>query len=91
MTGLSCPVSASRGGALRENMSMREFSEERAIGEVVARLTARYPSVDPTWIATAVRRAHEGFASSAVRDFVPLLVERHVREELDDGLRAAAV
>ncbi|WP_369007651.1 three-helix bundle dimerization domain-containing protein, partial [Neisseria gonorrhoeae] len=36
-------------------MSMREFSEERAIGEVVARLTARYPSIDPTRIATAVR------------------------------------
>jgi hypothetical protein len=76
---------------LRENDSMREFSEERAIGQVVARLTARYPSLDPDRIAAAVRLAHEGFASSAVRDFVPLLVERHVREELDEGLRAAAV
>ncbi|WP_418002171.1 three-helix bundle dimerization domain-containing protein [Mycobacterium sp. PDNC021] len=70
---------------------MREFSEERAIGQVVARLTARYPSLDPDRIGTAVRQAHESFASSAVRDFVPLLVERHVREELDEGLRAAAV
>lgn len=70
---------------------MREFSEERAIGEVVIRLTARYPSLDPAQIATAVRQAHDGFASSSVRDFVPLLVERHVREELDEGLRAAAV
>ncbi|KIU16091.1 three-helix bundle dimerization domain-containing protein [Mycolicibacterium llatzerense] len=70
---------------------MREFSEERAIGQVVARLAARYPALDPDWIAAAVRQAHEGFASSAVRDFVPLLVERHVREQLDEGLRAAAV
>ena len=68
---------------------MREFSEERAVGEVVARLAARYPSLDPAHIATAVRRAYEGFASCTVRDFVPLLVERHVREELDEGLRAA--
>lgn len=91
MTGLCYLVSASCGGALRENMSMREFSEERAIDDVVARLAARYPALDPAQIATAVRRAHEGFASCTVRDFVPLLVERHVREELDEGLRAAAV
>ncbi len=70
---------------------MREFSEERAIGEVVARLTARFPSLDPERIATAVRRAHESFASCTVRDFVPLLVERHVREELDESRRPAAV
>ena len=70
---------------------MGEFSEERAIGEVVARLTARYPSLDPTQIASAVRQTYDGFASSRVRDFVPLLVERHVRAELDEGLRAAAV
>lgn len=90
MTGLLSRL-ATRGGALRENGPMREFSEERAIGQVVARLTARYPALDPEWIAAAVRQAHEGFASSAVRDFVPLLVERHVREQLDEGLRAAAV
>lgn len=70
---------------------MREFSEDRAITEVVARLTARFPALDPERIATSVRRAYESFASSAVRDFVPLLVERHVREELDEGFRAAAV
>jgi hypothetical protein len=70
---------------------MREFSEERAIDDVMARLTARYPSLDPAQIATAVRRVHEAFASCAVRDFVPLLVERHVREEVEEGLRAAAV
>jgi len=91
VTGLSCPVSASRGGVSRDNVAMREFSEERAIGDVVTRLTARYPSLDPAQIATAVRQAHEAFASSAVRDFVPLLVERHVREQLDQGLRATAV
>lgn len=70
---------------------MREFSEDRAISEVVARLTAHYPSLDPAQIATAVRQTHERFASCAVRDFVPLLVERYVREGLDEGLRAAAV
>lgn len=70
---------------------MREFSEDRAIGEVVARLTARFPSLDPAQITAAVRQAHDGFASSSVRDFVPLLVERHVREELEHSLRAAAV
>lgn len=70
---------------------MREFSEERAIDDVVARLTARYPSLDPAQIATTVRQMHERFASCAVRDFVPLLVERYVREALDEGQRAAAV
>ncbi|TLH64529.1 three-helix bundle dimerization domain-containing protein [Mycolicibacterium aubagnense] len=70
---------------------MPESSEARAIGEVVTRLAARYPSLDPARIATAVRQTHEGFASCRVRDFVPLLVERHVRAELDEGLRATAV
>ena len=85
------PRFSSRRGALRENGAMREFSEERAIGEVVARLTARYPALDPALIAASVRRAHQAFTSCTVRDFVPLLVERHVREELDEGLRATAV
>ena len=76
---------------MRVNRSMPEPSEARAIGEVVTRLTARYPSLDPAQIATAVRQTHDGFASCRVRDFVTLLVERHVRAELDRGLRAAAV
>ncbi|OKH83554.1 hypothetical protein EB75_08200 [Mycobacterium sp. ST-F2] len=68
---------------------MREINEERAIADVVTRLTARYPALDPGEIAAAVQRAHAGFESCAVRDYVPLLVERHVHEELSGSLRAA--
>lgn len=61
------------------------------MADVVARLTVRYPALDPADISAAVERAHDRFGSCTVRDYVPLLVERHVHQELAESLRAAAV
>ncbi|MUL65755.1 hypothetical protein BOO86_14870 [Mycobacterium sp. CBMA 234] len=69
---------------------MREPNEERAIADVVARLTIRYPSLDPAQIAAAVGHVHAHFESCTVRDYVPLLVERHVHRDLE-SLRAIPV
>lgn len=70
---------------------MRGTNEERAIADVVARLTARYPMRDPAEISAAVERVHGRFESCAVRDYVPLLVERHVHQEFAESLGATAV
>lgn len=58
-----------------------DMSEDRAIAEVTARLSAHFPSRDSVDVVTAVRRALARFDSCSVRDFVPLLVERRVRTE----------
>ncbi|WP_375538911.1 three-helix bundle dimerization domain-containing protein [Mycolicibacterium sp. CBMA 293] len=52
------------------------------MSDVVARLALRYPEHEPSAIADSVERARECFASSPIRDFLPLLVERRARTEL---------
>jgi hypothetical protein len=56
--------------------------EWTAIGQVVERLQASYPSLEPDAITTVVHRNHAKFDGSRVRDFVPLFVERGSRREL---------
>ncbi|WP_370063377.1 three-helix bundle dimerization domain-containing protein [Mycobacterium sp. MAA66] len=61
---------------------MLTMSEDQQMAEVMTRLVTRHPSRDPSDIAYSVQRARECFASSPIRDFVPLLVERRVSTEL---------
>ncbi|GAB3046625.1 hypothetical protein GCM10027053_00320 [Intrasporangium mesophilum] len=55
--------------------------ESRAIEEVVARLSERFPGVALEVIEAAVRVAHEGL-EGPVRDYVPVLVEHAARDRL---------
>ncbi|MFI5502626.1 three-helix bundle dimerization domain-containing protein [Nocardia asteroides] len=57
-------------------------NEDRQLDEVIERLAVRYPTIERTELAGIVRETYDHFAQSHVRDFVPLLVEHHVREEL---------
>lgn len=50
--------------------------EHRAIDEVVERIAARYPSLSRELIRDQVDVQLTAFEGSAVRDFVPILVER---------------
>lgn len=61
---------------------MVDSSEWTAIQHVVARLTERYPAVEPETVMTVVHRSHAVFDGRPVRDFVPLFVERRSQEEL---------
>jgi hypothetical protein len=61
---------------------MVESSEWTAIGQVVQRLRATYPTVPADTVTTVVHHNHARFDGSPVRDFVPLLVERGSRREL---------
>ncbi len=67
---------------MRHDRFMLAMSEDQRMAEVLSRLVSQHPSYDPADIAQAVNGACERFASSRVRDFVPLLVERRVRSEL---------
>ncbi len=55
--------------------------ESRAIEDVVARLSERFPGVALEVIEAAVRVAHEGL-EGPVRDYVPVLVEHAARDRI---------
>jgi hypothetical protein len=55
--------------------------ESRAMDEVVARLSERFPDVSHEVIEAAVRVEHEGL-DGPVRDYVPVLVEHAARDRL---------
>jgi hypothetical protein len=59
-----------------------EISEQLLIAEVERRLTTKYAQLAPDRISSAVQNARARFEQSPIRDFVPLLVERHAGAEL---------
>jgi hypothetical protein len=61
---------------------MSNNSEQVAIDRVQQRLSARFVQLPSERVTSAVQDALNGFAQSAVRDFVPLLVERKAAERL---------
>ena len=50
--------------------------------EIVARLIPAFPRASPADLAAAVTRQWDGYATSPIREFIPVLVERAVRAEL---------
>jgi hypothetical protein len=56
--------------------------ESRELNEVVERLCQRFPDIQEQQVRTAVARAHDRFVGNPIRDFVPVFVERAVRDEL---------
>ncbi|WP_068008784.1 three-helix bundle dimerization domain-containing protein [Nocardia pseudobrasiliensis] len=56
--------------------------ENTLIRYVAERLVTRHPDLPPARIADMVHHAHARFDGVKVRDFVPLLVERRVTNEL---------
>jgi len=61
---------------------MVESSEWTAIQQVVDRLKVRYPAVPADTVSTVVQHNHARFDGRPIREFVPLFVERHSRQEL---------
>lgn len=58
-----------------------EASERAQIAGVEQRLTSAFPQLPPADVASTVSAIYAGFASSRVRDFVPLLVEKRAKSE----------
>jgi len=55
--------------------------EGRALAEVVERLVDRFPDLPEDRIRV-VASSHQEFEGMRIRDFVPILVERHARAQL---------
>ncbi|BBY64254.1 three-helix bundle dimerization domain-containing protein [Mycolicibacterium helvum] len=52
------------------------------IEQLVDRLAAAYSDLPRDDVARVVANAHDHFQHSAIREFIPLLVERRARAEL---------
>lgn len=59
--------------------------EETAIREVTERLAKRFPDRPAADIDTAVSSQFRRFTDARIRDFIPVLVERAVRDDLAHG------
>jgi hypothetical protein len=67
----------------RHPLKLDTVREDKAIENLTSRLTDLFADIhSPQDIENAVRSARETFAGDLVRDYVPILVERLVREEL---------
>jgi hypothetical protein len=61
---------------------MAGVPDERIVDEVVGRLATRFPGVSKDFLARRVWVSLKSFVNPAVRDFLPVLVERRVTHEL---------
>jgi hypothetical protein len=61
---------------------MIELSEKQIIDELSGRLVASYQQVEPAQVNRIVLEEYSRFEGRPIRDFVPLFVERHAKEEL---------
>lgn len=59
-----------------------QVSEEMLLAEIQRQLLNEFPYAAPAAVNTLVREEHARFEASRIRDFVPLLVEKHARREL---------
>jgi hypothetical protein len=83
----AAPSVVRRGVASKDSGGGRE---QVAIEHVIGALSERYAEeVPPEQVEAAVRESQETYADAPIRDFVPILVERDVRETLDDEVPAA--
>jgi hypothetical protein len=60
-----------------------ELSEQTVIEQVVVRLTSRYPTMSASTVSNVVHDVHSRFEGRPLRDYIPLLVERNARSELE--------
>jgi hypothetical protein len=62
---------------------MNELTEERVIDQLADRLVPIYPAIGPDQVSRVVHEEYTRYEGSPIRDYIPLLVERHAKEELD--------
>jgi len=62
--------------------------EEQAIGRVSDRMQKRFSERSPAEVRAVVARVTRRFAQARIREYIPLLVERISRDELDHRVMA---
>ena len=65
----------------------RRRAEAAALDHVVARLEDQFPELDRESVERIVRGRQDNFRQSAIRDFVPILVERSAREDIQEEVQ----
>ena len=66
---------------------MSSVTDDRIVDEVVGRLAARFPAVGAEVLVRRVRASLTSFVNPPIRDFLPVLVERRVAQELSVAVR----
>ena len=61
---------------------MIELSEKQTIDQLAGGLAASYQQVEPAQVNRIVLEEYSRFEGRPIRDFVPLFVERHAKDEL---------
>ena len=61
---------------------MAGVPDDRIVDEVVVRLATKFPGVNKDVLARRVWESLKSFVNPAIRDFLPVLVERRVTNEL---------
>ena len=63
-------------------------TETQALVVVAQRIRDQFPNLPPEAVDAAVARFHREYDGRPIREFVPLLVERQVREHLSGSIPA---
>jgi len=67
---------------LDDHKTNRAKAEREALDHVAERLIRRFTHADAEEIRRTVHREFDAYADARIRDFIPILVERAVRESL---------
>ncbi|OBF12187.1 hypothetical protein A5730_04745 [Mycobacterium sp. ACS4054] len=59
-----------------------QVNEEAVLADIERQLVDEFPEVPAEDVDALIREEHARFTHSRVRDFVPLFVEKHAREQL---------
>lgn len=59
-----------------------QVNEEALLADLGRQLIGEFPRIPAEVVDALIREEHARFAHSRVRDFVPLFVEKHTREQL---------
>lgn len=71
-----------RGPAGDDGEVISTDEEGQLIEQVIERLARKHPHIPRRDVSAVVLSAHNHFRGRKIRDFVPLLVERHAHEQL---------
>ena len=77
-------------GSTSRNSGRHSASEAEAISRIVQRLREQFPEVPSDALEEVVHGHYEEFDGRPVRDFVPVLVERATRADLEAGIESLA-
>ena len=77
-----------RGHARFETGEMDSPDEDKEMADIIERLSKQFPAVPQAEVATLTHEAHHVMDGRPIRNYVPVLVEREVKERLKRRIAA---